>query len=137
MIAKLLITFAVLTWGVGVPILEINATHVFSPDWTPHARIHEAWQLLTNSSLGLVCLWLAWRRHETRLAAILGLTITGGFMAAFMMRGLFGGSMKYLDGSEKTLLGVNIGVLGFSIVITCLGLAIYLSKKRANQFLPG
>lgn len=132
MFAKLLITFAVMTWGVGVPILEINTTHVFNPDWTPHMRIHEVWQLITNSSLGLVCLWLAWGKNETRLAAVLGLTITGGFMAAFLMRGLYGGSMKYLDGSEKTLAGMNIGVLGFSIVIACLGLVIYLDRKRTN-----
>ena len=40
----------------GVPILDINATHVFNPDWTPHVRIHEVWQLLTNSSLGVLCI---------------------------------------------------------------------------------
>jgi hypothetical protein len=28
--------------------------------------------------------------------------------------------MKYLDGSEKTLLGVNIGVLGFGIAFILL-----------------
>ncbi|MEQ9518403.1 MAG: hypothetical protein RLN89_03075 [Parvibaculum sp.] len=127
--AKLLITFAALVWGVGVPILEINDTHVFNPDWTPHALIHEVWQLFTNTILGFVCIWLAWGRDDSRLAAVLGLTITGGFMVAFLIRNTYGGSMKYLDGSEKTVAGMNLGVLGFSIVIACLCLAFLLDHK--------
>lgn len=127
--AKLLITFAALVWGLGVPVLEINDTHVFNPDWTPHVRIHEVWQLFTNTSLGVLCIWLAWARDDARLAAVLGLTITGGFMAAFLLRGAYGGSMKYLDGSEKTVAGMNIGVLGFTVVIACLCCAFFLDWK--------
>lgn len=133
LIPKLLITFSVLLWAVGVPILEINETHVFNPAWTPHARIHEVWQLLTNSMLGLVCLWLAWGQNALRLSSVLGLTITGGFMIAFLIRGSYGGSMKYLDGSEKTVAGMNIGVLGFSVVIVCLCAAFWLAHRNPPE----
>ena len=37
-----------------------------------------------------------------------------------MFQDFYGGSMKYLDGSEKTLLGVNIGVLGFGMTFLLL-----------------
>jgi hypothetical protein len=36
--------------------------------------------------------------------------------------------MKYLDGSEKTILGINIGVLGFGLAFILL-LAISKSFK--------
>ncbi|MFT7186611.1 MAG: hypothetical protein ACI84K_002014 [Pseudohongiellaceae bacterium] len=58
MFPKLIITFSVILYAAVVPILEINATHVFNPGWAPLLRIHEVWQLLTNSSLGILCLWL-------------------------------------------------------------------------------
>ncbi|WP_262710942.1 hypothetical protein [Changchengzhania lutea] len=40
--------------------------------------------------------------------------------------------MKYLDGTEKTLLGVNIGVLGFgvSFILLVYGLLTTLLKSR-------
>ncbi|QCK14272.1 hypothetical protein [Mangrovivirga cuniculi] len=112
---KYSITVSVILFAFIVPFLEINDTHVFNPDWTPHAKIHEVWQLLTNTGIGIVCLWLIWGKNDTKLSTVLSLLVMGGFLVAFMIKGSYGGSMKYLDGSEKTLLGINIGILGFGL----------------------
>ncbi len=124
---KLLLTFGILIYALGVPILEINSTHVFNPYWTSHARIHEVWQLITNSGIGIFCLWIVWYKQKIIVPCILGLFITGGFLLAFILQDFYGGSMKYLDGSEKTLLGLNVGILGFGIVF--LMFLIILLKK--------
>ena len=117
---KSIITFSIILYAFAVPFLEINDSHVFNPDWTPHVRIHEVWQLISNTGIGILCLWLVWVKKETKFSAILSLLITGGFLLAYVLRNLYGGSMKYLDGSEKTLLGINIGVLGFGIAFMLL-----------------
>ena len=130
---KYVITFSVFLFALVVPFLEINATHVFNPDWTPHVRIHEVWQLITNSSIGILCLWLVWAKNETKISLILSLLVTGGFLAAFGLKELYGGSMKYLDGSEKTLLGVNIGILGFGIAFILLFLSLLIDRNKPDQ----
>ncbi len=127
---KFTITLSVVLYAVVVPFLEINATHVFNPDWTPHARIHEVWQLTTNSVIGILCLWLAWQKKETHLSAILSAIVTGSFLFAYLIKNIYGGSMKYLDGSEKTILGINIGVLGFGIAFVLLASSFVLEKIR-------
>jgi len=127
-----IITISVLLYAVAVPILEINATHVFNPDWTPHALIHEVWQLITNTSIGILCLWLVWIKKELNIAVILSQLITGGFLLAYTIKGLYGGSMKYLDGSEKVLMGINIGVLGFGIAFMLLTLVQIQRNIRFN-----
>ena len=76
---KFSITFSVLLYAIVVPCLEINQSHVFNPNWTPHVRIHEVWQLITNSSIGILCLWLAWRKNEVNVSSILSMLVTGGF----------------------------------------------------------
>jgi len=124
------ITFSIILYAIAVPFLEINTTHVFNPDWTPHVRIHEVWQLITNTSIGILCLWLVWVKKETKISAILSLLITGGFLLAFALQEFYGGSMKYLDGSEKTLLGINIGVLGFGIAFILLLLTQITAKQK-------
>ena len=126
---KAAITFSVLLFAIAVPILEINATHVFNPDWTPHVRIHEVWQLITNSGIGILCLWLVWVKGETKISALLSLLVTGGFLVAFTLKDLYGGSMKYLDGSEKTILGMNIGIVGFGLAVILLVLAMLWNRK--------
>ena len=127
---KYIITFSVFLYALVVPYLEINITHVFNPDWTPHVRIHEVWQLITNSSIGILCLWLVLFKKETKIRTILSLLVTGGFIIAYLLKGYYGGSMKYLDGSEKTLIVINIGVLGFGIAFTLLLLNLFLNKPK-------
>ncbi|WOF72466.1 hypothetical protein QMT40_000081 [Parvibaculaceae bacterium PLY_AMNH_Bact1] len=131
MVSRFLVTFGALVWGLGVPFLEINDTHVFNPAWTPHALIHEVWQLMTNTGLAGLVLWLTWVKREVIQSAIIGLLITGGFLFAFLIRNTYGGSMKYIDGSEKTVVGLNIGVVGFSIVAAGLVIAILLEKRHS------
>lgn len=128
MIKRIIITFSVILYAVVVPFLEINETHVWNPDWTPHVRIHEVWQLITNSSIGALCLWLVWFKKETNLSALLSLFVTGGFLLAYILKDTYGGSMKYLDGSEKTVLGINIGVLGFGIAFILIILSFVIRK---------
>jgi len=123
---KTIITFSIVLYAIAVPFLEINDTHVFNPDWTPHAKIHEVWQLITNSSIGILCLWLVWVKKEFRLSALLSMLVTGGFLLAYSLQNLYGGSMKYLDGSEKNILGINIGVVGFGLAFLLLILLFYL-----------
>lgn len=129
MIQKLIITFSVLLYAVVVPYMELNTTHVFNPDWTPHVRIHEVWQLITNSSFGILCLWLSWARREVILSSMISLVITGGFLVAFSLQNTYGGSMKYLDGSENTILGLNLGVVGFGLAATLLVLNLLLELR--------
>ena len=117
---KYIITFSILLYAIVVPILEINETHVFNRDWTPHVRIHEVWQLITNSSIGVFSLWLVWFKNNTKTSAMLSLFITGGFLLAYSLQNFYGGSMKYLDGSEKTFLGINVGLLGFGLAFILL-----------------
>ncbi len=126
---RLSITLSIVLYAMAVPYLEINSTHVFNPDWTPHAKIHEVWQLITNTSIGVLCLWLLWARNQIKIGALLSLLVMGGFLLAYALQDLYGGSMKYLDGSEKTLLGINIGVFGFGLATLLVLISLLIERK--------
>ena len=129
---KSIITFSIILYAFVVPFLEINDSHVFNPDWTPHVRIHEVWQLLTNSSIGIFCLWLVWVKKETKISAVLSLLITGGFLLAFILKEYYRGSMHNLDGSEKTLIGMNIGVFGFGIAFILVLFTVMTNTSKST-----
>jgi hypothetical protein len=125
MFPKLIITFGVILYPIALPIMEINAIHAFNPDWTPHVRIHVVWRLLTNSSLGILCLWLAWNQGKIILSDVISLIVSGGFLVAYTLQDIYGGSMKYLDSSENALFGLNIGLIGFGFVVLLLSVMIF------------
>ena len=131
---KIIITFSIVLFAVVVPFLEINHTHVFSPHLTPHGKIHEVWQLITNSSIGLLCFWLVWVKNDTKISAVLSLLVMGGFLLAYCLKESYGGSMTILDSNEKTIFGINIGVLGFGtaflLILIVLGTTIRSDRKR-------
>ena len=133
MLKKIAVTVSVILYAIVVPFLEVNETHVWNPDWTPHVRIHEVWQLITNSCIGILCLWLVWFKKETQLSSLLSLLVMGGFLLAFLLKDSYGGSMKYLDGSEKTILGINIGILGFGLATLFLILSHIASRKSTTH----
>jgi hypothetical protein len=130
MLSKLLITIGIIFYGVAVPILEVNPTHVFDMTWTSHERLHEVWQLTTNSSIAVYCFWLVWVREKTQLPGILGLLVTGGFLLAYVIRSGYGGSMVLSDGSEKTVFGANLGLVGFGVVVILTIIAMVIDNRK-------
>jgi len=129
---KVIATACILIYAAVVPVLEINATHVFDPLWPAHARLHEVWQLASNSALGLWALWLVWIQGNIRLPSKLALFVTGGFLFAFAVRSTYGGSMVHSDGSEKMLLGVNLGLITFAVVAGVATLQLARSRKQRS-----
>lgn len=125
MFLKIAISFACLILAVAVPVLEVNATHLFNPAWPEHARLHEAWQLLANGAIALVCLYLAWRTEHGRLAAVVLLAVTGSFLAAFALADLYGGSMAGTSSAATEVGGVNpaVAVMAVATVLLLSGLA--------------
>lgn len=124
MMTRILVTIGIVLYAVVVPVLEVNDTHLFNPAWVAHARLHEAWQLATNSLIGAFCLWRVWARDDVRLPSVLALMVTGGFMVAYVFQAAYGGSMVHADGSEKTLAGLNVGVIGFGFVMVVSALVL-------------
>lgn len=132
MIAKLLVTIGVVFYAVLVPILEINDTHVFNQAWAPHARLHETWQLLTNTAIGVYSVWLVWVREDLKLASLLTLFVTGGFLMAYWLRDGYGGSMVLTDGSENMILGINLGLFAYTLAILLAGIAVAMDRKNRD-----
>lgn len=102
---------------------------MFNPAREAHARLHEVWQLATNTSLAVLSLWLTWARNQTRLPNFLATLVTGGFLLAYVIRDWHGGSMALSDGSEKLLLGLNLGAFVFGVIFVLSLIGMLLPSK--------
>ncbi len=132
-VARVALTLGALIYGAVVPVLELNETHVWDPAWVPHARLHEVWQLITNSGFALLALRWIWIERRTRLPALIAAVVTGGFLAAYALRGGYGGSMAASNGVERRLAGINLGVFGFVLVNALSFVALSARRARASE----
>lgn len=129
---RIVLSLALIPFGVLTPILEMGMTHVVNPDWPGHARLHEVWQLLTNSSLAMLCLWLIWCSRQLRFPALIAFIISFGFLVAYALSPLYGGTMRHSDGSEIAIGGVNIAVAMMLVTTIAIG-AVLASTFRTPR----
>ena len=72
-----------------IPYLELNVTHLLNPEWPAHARMHEAWQLITNAGVASLALGWTWTRDGLARGSALGTLITAGFVVAWLVRDFY------------------------------------------------
>lgn len=128
-IRRVMLTVAVSVLGVLVPYLEYSPTHIFNPDWPGHAKLHDVWQLLTNSAFAAAAVFMAWTRQDLRLAARLGLVAPVAFLVSYFTMDLYGGSMVNSDGTEHRFGSVNASLVMMLMVSTVLS---YLAIADGN-----
>jgi hypothetical protein len=51
-------------------VFDWNETHVYNPNWPPHAKFHNAQTLMLGPLLGAVSLWLLWHRNDLHSAVL-------------------------------------------------------------------
>lgn len=113
--SRVAVTLCLLVPAVVVPVLEANATHLFNALWPPHARLHEAWQLLTNSALSITAIAWTWTNRR-RPACLVGMLLTGGFVAAWLGRHIYGGGMDGTATAATTILGMDLAAV---VMVAC------------------
>lgn len=120
---RIALSFSVVLYALLIPYLEVNASHVFNPNWPPHARFHEVWQLYSNCMIGLLALWFIWAKAEVKMAGLLGMMVWVGILLAYITSPLYGGSI-HSENLNATLLGLApagwVALIGLSISIAPL-----------------
>jgi hypothetical protein len=52
-------------------VADWNATHIYNPNWPPHAKFHNAQTMLLGLFLGHAALYFAWRRSADQRGTLI------------------------------------------------------------------
>ena len=101
--ARILLTIVTAGYALAPLIADLNATHATNPLWTPHARFHVVWQVLSYSGFGLIALGLIWipgpyPTARLYLASGFAAAVLIAFFATFANMRLFGGAHYDVNG---------------------------------------
>ncbi len=137
LVAKVLLTIAAIQYGVMPLIADFSESHVFHPDWAPHARFHLVWLLTLGSTLAAYVVFSVWQPAKKRPevlkhVSLIGCFVLGAFFAATLTQPAYGGSLTDLA-APNTLFGVNANVFSFSIASVFQLTATFLFWTNKEQ----
>ena len=132
LIARALLTLNALGYSLGPAIADFNKTHATNPLWTPHARFHVVWQVLSYCGIGLIALaliWIAGPPMKLWLAAALAVAMYAGFFATLFSMPRFGGSVADTNGVPP-IATVQLGgkplALDTNVTVFCVQVVLLL-----------
>tara|TARA_R110000868_G_scaffold4419_1_gene27753 strand:+ start:23617 stop:24066 length:450 start_codon:yes stop_codon:yes gene_type:complete len=137
-VPRILFTIVAFMIAVGPIFADFNKTHATNPLWTPHARFHVVWQVLSQNGISLIILYLLWSRSadygmHILLAAVLNYVWGASFYTTLASMKLFGGSLKDVNGIKPfrfnifgTIYLVDTNLFGGTVLmlINTLGLVL-------------
>lgn len=128
-IVKLAVTLGTLVYGIVPAIADLNETHLFNPEWSPHARVHGAWFLFFGALMSFVALFRLWVRNDLLLPITIGLCFVAGFWLAFLTSSFYGGALVDTNGVEARVLGLESNVFVFSVLGILFGGSLYIARR--------
>ncbi|GAB3227256.1 DUF6640 family protein [Spirosoma arcticum] len=136
---KLIISFVAVFTAVSPYLADWNQTHIYNPDWPPHAKFHNAQTMIFGAYLGLLSLWALWGRKDLADKESLnqGTLFAALYWLAQLPAILFPGTaFKDANGlTMPTVLGIQTNQVLFSVVfiLPLIGLGYYLERNRIYQ----
>jgi hypothetical protein len=124
------VTMNAIVFVLLIPFFELNSSHLTNPLWPSHARLHEAWQLLTNAAIAIFALRLALNRRGPWIAIALCLIPGVSFLIAWATSASYGGSMLHSDGTQMAIAGINVAVLVVAAVTSLLVVSAFREKYK-------
>jgi hypothetical protein len=77
-IGKLLTSIVALYAAFGSYAFDWNNTHIFNPRWPPHAKFHNAQDMLLGTATGLLAVYIIWvQKSEARYRLWLSTALAG------------------------------------------------------------
>lgn len=136
--SRVLITIVTLMYGIIPPLVDLTETHVFHPDWTPHARFHMVWLLATNSGLAILALYLMWMsrlevQFRIKASGVIGLIVLGGFFVSALTSHVYGGSLVDPVGGVPPIMGIDANLVIFSPMLAMVMIGLWLSSKGSSS----
>lgn len=113
-----LMSIAVVQYGVVPLIADLNSTHAKNPAWPAHARFHVVTQVLTGAAIAAVSMFLLWSPSIERdvgvcVAAALSFCVLGAFFVSAAFRSLYGGTLSEAASDIPKAKRIDLNALNF------------------------
>jgi hypothetical protein len=138
---RFIITFLGLFTLVSPYLADWNITHIYNPNWTPHAKFHNAQTMVLGTFLGILTLYCLWFRKaiSEKQSFNEATIIVSLYWLAQLPAILFPGTKLVDTGLNHVQMPIIFGVefnqltMNITVILPLLALGYYLEMKRLNK----
>ena len=131
--SRLLFTLLGILLPLGGHLADFNRTHIFNPNWPPHAKFHGAQTLMFTWLLSICSVYFAWRKTNDRLISVLAAALFAAVYFIAQMGAILYPGTALFDPDTITSASMLLGVPGQVYVevftLALVGLATWLALK--------
>lgn len=132
---KYIITFVGLFTMFAAYVADWNVTHIYNPNWTPHAKFHNAQTMAFATLLGGLSLYFLWVRRGDqtsllKLAVLFGSLYWIAQAAAFIFPGVASFDVEFAASAPSPILGLPGQLATDIIAVILLGIGYLLERVR-------
>ncbi len=139
-LGKIIISFVLIVGAIVSVAVDWNDTHLFNPDWHPHAKFHGALMLCLLCGASAIGVWQLWRKSlEPKVAIIIACLIVVSFwLPFFYITWLIPGtSLLATEGVSELVLhigGMNVypNVLIGGVLLTLTTIGYFLTRVKED-----
>jgi hypothetical protein len=114
-------------------LADYNESHLFNPDWPPHAKFHDGMTLSLSILLGLMTILFTWRKTGERLSAVIAASgFEGVFCICFFTAALYPNASynSHPEATETLPLGIPPQLYICFTMLALIALASWLALRR-------
>jgi hypothetical protein len=136
-IGKWIISLLALSTIVSPYLIDFTTTHLYNPQWPPHAKYHDAQTILLASFLGAFSLYFLWRRKEDQVFHLTLATVLAALFPLSSIGAIWFPGTAFADPESLNRLYTVAGITFNQGIISFIGLAFlctgYILEKRRLQ----
>lgn len=137
-LGRILLTVSLVLSALVSIAVDLNETHLFNPDWHPHAVFHDVAMLNLLAGMTIFALWLLWRRYDNDPALASGFAL---FLPVIFWSVFFWGPVLVSEASLFAVedeLALHVGDLHIApnivvaLVMLAISIAGFVLDRRAR-----
>jgi hypothetical protein len=119
-------------------VADMNKTHMYNPNWSPHAKYHDAQTMLLGSLLGISSLYFLWRKRGNQQLQLQVATLLASLFWLSQAGSIFFPGAEFFDPAYAHLVpkvsGIRFNQAMIDIVVLLfIAIAYLLEQGRMKR----
>lgn len=135
-IARRIVAAVALFTAVSPFLVDWNFTHIYNPDWPPHAKFHGGQTVFLGALLGALALWVLYRRRGDDLERIRDAAVLASLYWVSQALAIFTPGAAFFDPEVRRMIpeigGVRPNQLWLDAAILALLAGAVLLARRGR-----
>jgi hypothetical protein len=137
LLSRLLFSFVAVAFALAGHLADMSNTHIYNPNWPPHAKFHAGQTLMFSNALALCAIFFSFRRTTDKINSVAAAALFSALYAITQASAILYPNTYFWDpefaSGPNTILGLpgQLFIDGVALILVCFS-AWFALRKQAK-----